>query len=40
MEARMARLGMILIAGMVVLAILAVVIIAMLLHLGQSVHGS
>ena len=40
MEARMARLWMILIAGMVALAIMAAVVIAMLLHLGQSVHGS
>jgi hypothetical protein len=39
-EARMARLWMIFLAGMIVLAILAAVIIAMLLHIGQSVHGS
>ena len=40
MEARMARLWMILIAGLVALAMMAAVVIAMLLHLGQSVHGS
>jgi septal ring factor EnvC (AmiA/AmiB activator) len=40
MEARMARLWMILIAGIVVLAILAAVMIAMLLHMRQSLHGS
>ncbi|MGD0647848.1 MAG: hypothetical protein ABR971_07645 [Acidobacteriaceae bacterium] len=39
-ETRMARLWMIFVAGMVVLAILAAVMIAMLLHIGQSVHGS
>ena len=40
MEARMARLWMIFIAGMLVLAILAAVMIAMLLHIRQSLHGS
>jgi hypothetical protein len=40
MEARMARLWMIFIAGMIVLAILAAVMIAMLLHIRQSLHGS
>jgi hypothetical protein len=40
MEARMARLWMIFLAGMSVLAILAAVMIAMLLHIRQSVHGS
>ena len=40
MEAWMARLWMILIAGIVVLAILAAVMIAMLLHIRQSLHGS
>jgi hypothetical protein len=40
MEARMARLWMIFLAGMSVLAILAAVMIAMLLHVRQSLHGS
>lgn len=40
MEARMARLWMIFIAGMSVLAILAAVMIAMLLHIQKSLHGS
>jgi hypothetical protein len=40
MEARMAWLWMIFIAGMIVLAILAAVMIAMLLHIRQSLHGS
>jgi hypothetical protein len=40
MEARMARLWMIIVAGMVVLAILAAVTIAMLLHVQHSLHGS
>ena len=40
MEARMARLWMIFVAGMIVLAILAAVMIAMLLHVQHSLHGS
>ena len=40
MEARMARLWMIFIAGIIVLAILAAVMIALLLHIRQSLHGS
>ncbi len=40
MEARMARVWMIFLAGMVALAIMAAVVIAMLLHIRQSLHGS
>ena len=40
MEAQMARLWMIFIAGIIVLAILAAVMIALLLHIRQSLHGS
>jgi hypothetical protein len=40
MEARMARMWNIFLAGMVVLAILAAVMIAMLLHVQHSLHGS
>jgi len=40
MEARIDRLWMIFTAGMIVLAILAAVMIAMLLHIGQHLHGS
>ncbi len=40
LEARMARLWTLVLAGMVVLAILAVGTIAVLLHVGQSFHGS
>jgi carbon starvation protein CstA len=40
METRMARLWVTFVAGMIVLAILAAVMIAMLLHVRQSLHGS
>jgi len=40
LEARMARLWTLMLAGMVVLAILGLVSIAVLLHVEHSVHGS
>jgi len=40
LEARMARLWTLMLAGMIVLAILGLVSIAVLLHVEHSVHGS
>jgi hypothetical protein len=40
LEARMARLWTLILAGMILLAILAVCTIAVLLHMEHSIHGS
>jgi len=40
MEARMSRLWTLMLAGMILLAILAVCTIAVLLHMEHSIHGS